>query len=196
MRKFFCKNVFRSFALVLVIISAMAFGISLGFATAKADVGGQNVSPGQCPYPATGPFGYDGIAEHYACDFPLEINNSRHRCLFGGVVVEMGGGVNVLVFNVQASTYVGVLEGACYWACPDGSMAEEPNPVMTWQGSNTSTAPVKRTPCKSVGPAPVIRSGPAPQPAPAPAPDAAPPPGGPTPGQQDSGPAAPVELVP
>ncbi len=165
-------------------------------AVAYADVGGQQISPGQCPYPAVGPFGYDGIAQHYVCDFPTEINGSHHRCVFGGAAVTVVGGVSVLIFNASAFTYAGVLEGQCYWACPDGSMAEEPNPVMTWQGSSASTTPVVRSKCQPIGPNPFANRAPAQprtpaQPAsePRPAPEV-------TPGQSDSGPAAPVQLVP
>lgn len=159
-------------------------------AVASADVGGQQISPGQCPYPAVGPFGYDGVAEHYECDFPTEINGSRHRCVFGGAAVTVVAGVSLLVFNASALEPVGVLEGECYWACPDGSMAEEPNPVMTWQGSSTATTPVVRSKCQPIGPNPFANRAPA-QPAPEPGP--AP---GVTPGQSDTGPAAPAQLVP
>lgn len=158
--------------------------------SASADVGGEQGSPGQCPYPAVGPFGLDGIALHYACDFPTEINGSHHRCIFGGAQTNITAGVNLPFFNVGVLQPAGVLEGACYWACPDESMAEEPNPVLTWQGSSAATTPVVRSKCQPIGPNPFANRAPA-QPAsePGPAPEV-------TPGQSDTGPSAPVQLVP
>lgn len=145
------RDILRWFAIGCA-IGAFITAVLVVFAVAKAraDVGGQQVSPGNCPYPAVGPFGFDGVAEHYACDFPTEINGSHHRCLFGGAATSVVAGVSLFVFNAGVVQPVGVLEGQCYWACPDGSMAEEPNPVGTWQGSSTATTPVKRTPCKSI----------------------------------------------
>jgi hypothetical protein len=181
---------------IRIVVAALAVSLCTVWVTlcviASADVGGQQISPGQCPYPAVGPFGYDGVAEHYECDFPTEINGSRHRCVFGGAVVTVVAGVSLLVFNASALEPVGVLEGECYWACPDGSMAEEPNPVMTWQGSSTATTPVVRSKCQPIGPNPFANRAPA-QPAPTPAPASAP---EITPGQSDTGPAAPAQLVP
>lgn len=176
-------------------VSVCAVWVSL-CPSASADVGGQQISPGQCPYPAVGPFGYDGVAQHYECDFPTEVNGSHHRCLFGGAAVTVVGGVTLPIFSASALEPVGVLEGECYWACPDGSMAEEPNPVMTWQGSSTSTTPVVRSKCQPIGPNPFANRAPG-QPAPPPAAEPAAEPGsGTTPGQADTGPAAPVQLVP
>jgi hypothetical protein len=180
------------------VVAALAISFCTVWASAGvalADVGGQQISPGNCPYPEVGPFGFDGVAEHYACKGPTEINNSARWCLFGGVATTITAGVTIVMFTVGIQQPVGILEGVCYWACPDGSVAEEPDPVMTWQGSSTSTQPVKphRRPCKTIGPMPQLAGG---QPAGAPA---LPPPGQPdatTNGQADTGPAAPAQIVP
>lgn len=134
--------------------------------SSKADVGGQVPSPSSCSYPATGAFGLDGIVDHYVCDYPLEINSSRHHCVFGGAAATVGANVSLWIFQASISTNIGVLEGVCYWACPDGSVSAEPNPVGTWQGSSSSTTPVTRTKCKTIAPNPL---------APPPPPDAEPP---------------------
>src|SRR5438270_13860126 len=113
--------------------------------SASADVGGQVPSPSSCSYPAIGAFGLDGIAEHYVCDYPTEINGSHHHCVYGGAAALVGAQVSLLIFSATIATNAGVLEGICYWACPDGSVAAEPNPVMTWQGSALATTPVARS---------------------------------------------------
>lgn len=147
------QRVWRAFA-PYTLVGALA--LSLGSAAvARADVGGEQYSPGQCPYPAVGAFGLDGVAEHYVCDFPTEINGSKHHCVYGGAASLVGANVGLLIFSASIGTSLGVLEGVCYWACPDGSVAGEPNPVQTWQGSSTATAPVKRSSCVSVAPNPV-----------------------------------------
>lgn len=138
------------------VVGALALSAWLGsLAVAHADAGGQQYSPGQCPYPAIGAFGLDGIAQHYVCDYPLEINNSRHHCVYGGSAALVGANISLLIFSASIATYAGVLEGVCYWACPDGSVAPEPNPVQTWQGSASSTQPVRRVRCDAVAPSPI-----------------------------------------
>jgi hypothetical protein len=147
---------------LLMVVGALIAAAVLYGPIARADVGGQQISPGQCPYPAVGPFGFDGVAEHYACDYPTEINGAHHRCVFGGAATSVVAGVSLLVFNLGVIQPMGVLEGLCYWACPDGSQAEEPNPIGTWQGSSSATMPVKRAPCTSIAANPFAQ--PEPQP--------------------------------
>lgn len=136
-------------AFAAVLLSALAAP------QARADAGGQTPGPGSCGYPAVGAFGLDGIVDHYVCDYPTEINGSRHHCVYGGAAATVSASVSLFIFQASIATAVGVLEGVCYWACPDGSISAEPNPVNTWQGSAEATTPVKRSPCKAIAPNPV-----------------------------------------
>jgi hypothetical protein len=139
----------KRLALLMVVVWLIAAGV------ARADVGGEQFAPGQCPYPAVGGFGLDGVGQHYVCDFPTEINGSRHHCVYGGAAAFVGANLNLLIVQFSVLTNAGVLEGVCYWACPDGSVSAEPNPVQTWQGSASSTVPVKRTDCNALAPNPI-----------------------------------------
>lgn len=158
------RNVFRAAAAVLFVVATVLFGAGV----AKADVGGQVPSPSSCSYPAIGAFGLDGVPVHYVCVYPTEINGSRHTCVFGGVAGVITGNVGLGIFGASITLAVGVLEGICYWACPDFSVAAEPNPALTWQGSSAETTPVKRSKCVTVAPNPIVQ----PEPNPAPAPNA------------------------
>lgn len=164
-----------SVRIVITVAAVIAMLIAWDHAMARGDVGGQVPSPSSCSYPAVGAFGLDGVADHYVCDYPTEINGSRHHCVYGGTAALAAANISLLVFQFSIATNVGVLEGVCYWACPDGSVAAEPNPVQTWQGSSSDTTPVVRSTCKPIGPNPV----PPPPPAPEVNPFLPPPPGPP-----------------
>jgi hypothetical protein len=150
-------------------------------APAHASIDGSVPSPGGCDYPSVGTFGAAFGEYDYACQFPVEENGSRHTTLFGGGMWIVSGtiGVSFLMFNasVSATAPAGVLRGISYWACPDFSFAEVPNPPGAWKSY------LKPKPCKSIAPRPeLIRDMPAPPPGmpapPAPPqPELAPPPG-------------------
>jgi hypothetical protein len=141
---------------------------------AHADIGGTVPSPGECPYPATGAFGAAGGEYDYACQFPVEINGSRHTTLFGGGMWFITGtvGFSFLMFNASLSAQApaGVLRGITYFACPDFSMAADPNPPGAWKDE------IHPPPCKPLAPRPVlIRPGDQPPPPPGIPPPPAPP---------------------
>jgi hypothetical protein len=84
----------------------------------------------------------------------VELNGARHTTLFGGGMWMVTGtlGASFLVFNVSvsATSPAGVLRGITYWACPDFSMAEPPNPPGAWKNNITPTK------CKTIGPKPEL----------------------------------------
>lgn len=138
-------------------------------APSRATVDGSVPSPGSCDFPSTGTFGASMGEYDYACQFPVEENGSRHTTLFGGGMwqVTASFGVSFMVFNagISATVPTGVLRGITYWACPDFSFSDAPNPPGAWKSY------LIPKPCKSIGPKPdLIRDG-MPQP----------PPGAPTP---------------
>ena len=141
-------------------------------APARADVGGSVPSPGGCDFPSVGTFGAAFGEYDYACQFPIEENGSRHTTLYGGGMwsVTAAFGVSFMVFNASISATIptGVLRGITYWACPDFSMADAPNPPGAWKNY------LKPKPCKSIAPKPeLLRDMPAPPPG-APVPPAPP----------------------
>jgi hypothetical protein len=138
----------RNLFVLLWISATILFAASIP--KAQADVDGDTAGPGGCSYPAIGAFGLDGVAQHYVCDYPTEINGSKHHCVYGGAAALVGANFSLLIFSASIATNIGVLEGICYWACPDGSVAAEPNPVQTWQGSAGQTAPVRRNKCTPI----------------------------------------------
>lgn len=147
-----------------------------GVAPANADIGGSVPSPGECPYPATGAFGAAGGEYDYACQFPVEINGSRHTTLFGGGMWQVSAtvGISFMMFNASLGVLIpaGVLRGITYFACPDLSMAADPNPPGAWKNE------IHPPPCKPLAPRPVlIRPGDEPQPPPGVPPPPPPPPG-------------------
>lgn len=156
-------------------LTAIALALTLAPA-ARADVDGTVPSPGSCPYPAVGTFGAAFGEYDYACQFPLEINGARHTTLFGGGMwqVQTTVGVSFMVFNASVSAFIpaGVLRGISYWACPDFSMAEQPNPPGAWKNLITPAR------CKTLAPRPVLIQ---PGDEPAPPPGTPPPPGLPPP---------------
>lgn len=152
---------------LLCLFAAMLFvceTLLLPMSSAHADAGGQVTGPNSCDYPAVGAWGLDGIANHWFCNMPTEINGSHHECVYAGVGTQLNLAASVLIFSASITTPFGVMEGACWWACPDHSMAAEPNPVQTWQGSSQATAPVVRSKCKTIAPNPLQPAPPEPGP--------------------------------
>lgn len=132
-------------------------------AVARADVDGAVPSPGNCPYPGVGPFGAAFGEYDFYCAFPTEINGSHWQVLFGGGMWQVTAGVqaNIMMvsFNVGVIAPAGVLRGITYFACPDLSMADAPNPPGAWKNE------IHPGKCKTIAPRPVlIRDGDEPQP--------------------------------
>lgn len=155
----------RWLAIPLWLAALLIFGCGV----ARSDVGGSVPSPGGCDYPAVGTFGAAFGEYDYACQFPVEENGSRHTTLYGGGMwtVQYTAGVSFLMFNASVSPYVptGVLRGITYWACPDFSMSDAPNPPGAWK------AFLKPKPCKTIAPEPqLLRDGMPPPPLGAPPP--------------------------
>jgi hypothetical protein len=124
-----------------------------GIAPARANVGGSVPSPGECDYPGVGTFGAAFGEYDAGCAFPTEINGSHWQLLYGGGMwqVQAGAGFSLGVsLNFQVNSPAGVLRGITYWACPDLSMAEAPNPPGAWNQHITPS------PCKTVAPRPVL----------------------------------------
>lgn len=121
---------------------------------ASADVGGQVPAPGGCDYPFIGPGGAAFGEYDQFCQGPLEINGSRWTKIFGGGMwtASVGGGLNLAIVNINAAvtTPVGVLRSIAYYACPDGSVADWPNPPGAWKNA------IYPVPCKAVAPKPVL----------------------------------------
>lgn len=155
-------------ALLVALVMMVVFA-----APAQADIGGSVPSPGGCDYPATGIFGAAMGEYDYGCQMPVEINGARWTTLFGGGMWQVNANLGVTFMMFTASIGVqfpaGVLRGISYWACPDMSMADQPNPVGAWNKKITPT------PCKTLAPMPqLLRDGmPAPPPG---APEPPPPP--------------------
>lgn len=148
---------------LLLILAAVIAVAVFAAAPARADVGGSVPSPGGCDYPSVGTFGAAFGEYDYACQFPVEENGSRHTTLYGGGMwqVTASFGVSFMIFNagISATVPVGVLRGISYYACPDFSFADQPNPPGAWKNY------LKPKPCKSIGPKPeLLRDMPAPPP--------------------------------
>lgn len=140
--------------IILTLLAALILSAPL----ARADVDGSVPSPGNCAYPGVGPFGASFGEYDFYCAFPTEINGSHWQVLYGGGMWQVQAGLSatfVMVgVSVSATVPAGVLRGITYWACPDLSFAEQPNPPGAWQHKLT---PEK---CKSIGPMPkLIRDG-------------------------------------
>lgn len=153
---------------------------------ASADVGGETPGPGLCDYPMTGSAGMDFSVYHYECHGPIEINGSHWQAFYGGAAAQatvgVGLGISILNLNASISPTVGVLEGVVYWACPDLTMAEQPNPPGAW---STKITPVK---CKTIAPKPAFLDRPPPESIGPPNPLAPPPPPPPPPPADDTPP--------
>lgn len=136
---------------VLMVVAAAWLAAAV---TARADVDGSAPSPGSCPYPAVGTFGAAFGEYDYACQFPVEINGSRHTTLYGGGMwqVTASAGVSFLIFTAGISAQIpsGVLRGITYWACPDFSMSAAPNPPGAWKNE------IAPAPCKTIAPKPQV----------------------------------------
>lgn len=149
--------------LAILWLSAAAW-FCLAIPASRADIGGSVPSPGSCDYPAVGSFGAAGGEYDYVCQFPVEINGSRHTTLFGGGMwqVTATAGVSFLMFNATLGAQIpaGVLRGITYWACPDFSMSAAPNPPGAWKNE------IDPAPCKTIAPKPVLIPDDAPQPPP------------------------------
>jgi hypothetical protein len=138
--------------LVLMLFGGMLAAGFVVVANARADVGGSVPAPGTCDYPAIGSSGLDGPGVfHYVCDYPTEINGSHHHCQWGGAATLLTVGASMLIFNSALSTQTGIVEGVCWWACPDLSVSPPPNPVAAWQNSTA----LKPATCKTVAPNPL-----------------------------------------
>lgn len=131
------------------ILVTAGFLLALWPPLAHADVGGTVPSPGNCEYPAVGTFGMEFGVDHYSCAFPMEINGSHHQCIYAGIAAQATGGVSFMFVNASISLPVGVLEGVCYWACPDLTQADPPNPPGAWKSY------LPPTKCKTIGESPV-----------------------------------------
>jgi hypothetical protein len=139
-------------------------------APAKADLGGSVPGPGGCDYPMIGGSGASFGEYDYACAGPTEINGSHWESLYGGGMWQANAGVSILFINASVTTPVGVLRGITYWACPDLSMSDPPNPPGAWK---SYIVPAK---CKTVGAKPELLPDGQPAPPPgAPDPPVAPP---------------------
>lgn len=149
----------KTVATLAVMVAAMSVPV------ARANVDGSVPSPGACDYPGVGSFGAAFGEYDYACAFPTEINGSHWQTLFGGGMWQVTAGVqaNIMMvsFNVGVIAPVGVLRGITYWACPDLSVADQPNGIGAWKN------PMTPSKCKTIAPMPVlIRDGDQPQPPP------------------------------
>jgi hypothetical protein len=118
--------------------------------SAKADVDGAVPGPGLCQYPGIGGSGAAFGEFDYSCAFPTEVNGSHWQCLYGGAMSFGTVGVGILMFNASITTPVGVLRGACWWACPSLEQAEAPNPPGGWKYHIEPPA------CKPTGPNPLL----------------------------------------
>jgi hypothetical protein len=134
-------------------------------APARSDVDGSVPGPGLCSYPGTCTSGAAFGEYDYASAFPTEINGSHWQCLYGGAMYSGNAGVSIMFINASITSPLGVLRGACWWACPDAmlSLAEQPRPPGAWKNY---MVPSK---CKPIGVAPLPIKVPEP---PAPASDA------------------------
>jgi len=112
---------------------------------------------------------------HYECHGPTEENGAHWQAFYGGAAAQatVGATISAPFFGVNASISpnVGVLEGRQYWACPDLSVAEQPDPVGEW-----SHRKIGHPQCKTIAPKPDFLNQPPPEPIGPPNPFAPPPP--------------------
>jgi hypothetical protein len=120
-------------------------------APARADVDGAVPGPGLCSYPGTCTSGAAFGEYDYASAFPTEVNGSHWECVYGGAMYLGNAGVSIMFFNASVTSPLGVLRGACWWACPDAmlSLSAPPNPAGAWKNY------LKPSVCKPIGPAPI-----------------------------------------
>lgn len=120
-------------------------------APSRANVDGSVPGPGLCDYPGICTSGAAFGEYDYASFFPPEINGSQWTCLYGGAMFAGNAGVSFMFVNASITSPLGVLRGACWYACP-GPMLEStsfPNPPGAWKNE---LHPAK---CKPTGPAPI-----------------------------------------
>lgn len=157
------------------LLAIFVLTLCLGVAPARADVGGEVPGPGGCDYPMVGSQGMEFSVYHYECHGPTEENGSHWQAFYGGAaaLASVGGGVNISFLSLTASISptVGVLEGRQYWACPDLSEAEQPDPVGAW-----SIRKIGHPKCTTIAPKPAFLNEPPPEPIGPPNPLAPPPP--------------------
>lgn len=178
--------------IVTVTITALVALWCSSTAPAGADIGGQVPGPGTCDYPMTGSQGMEFGIYDYACAGPVEVNGSHWQAFYGGAAalgtVGVNAGISIaflqLGLNASISAPVGVLRGVSYWACPDLSVAAQPNPVGKW---GEKIVPTK---CKTILPKPAFLSEPPPAP-PGPPNPLMPPPPAPAPDQPPAPPISP-----
>lgn len=143
----------------LLCILIFACSLIAGAPLAKSDLGGEVPSPGNCDYPAQGTWGLDGPGVyHWLCVMPVEENGSRHTCITLGAATQLTIGVSFPIISASVQTPTGIIEGLCYYACPDLSPADWPNPPGAWK---SYIVPHK---CKPIGSPPLIVSAAPPQP--------------------------------
>jgi hypothetical protein len=151
----------KKHTIALAILSAA--WLCLAVPVTHADIGGNIPGPGLCDYPGVGSSGNVMGGNWFYCDFPTEINGSHWHCAYG-IFVLGGLGGNGPNFGATLGLQIGGGGGNCYWACPDMTQAEQPNPPGAWKNKIT---PEK---CKTVGDVPTIL-GPELSPPPAPHPE-------------------------
>jgi hypothetical protein len=150
---------FRIAAALLWVVAALI----LFAAPASGDVDGSVPGPGLCSYPGICTSGAAFGEYDYASAFPTEINGSHWQCLYGGAMFSGNAGVSIMFINASITSPLGVLRGACWWACPDAalSLAQQPNPPGAWKNY------MKASKCKPIGVAPLPIKPPVAPPAPA-----------------------------
>jgi hypothetical protein len=109
------------------------------------------IAPGLCDYPSICTSGAAFGEYDYAEFWPIEVNGAQRTCLLGGAMYSGTAGVSVPFVNFSVTTPIGVIRGACWYACP-GPLLEQadwPNPPGAWK--NTIHPPK----CRPIGPAPI-----------------------------------------
>lgn len=164
------QSILKRMMLAATVAAGLFVAAIITAPAAQANVDGSVPSPGACDYPGIGGFGAAFGEYDYACAFPTEINGSHWQTLFGGGMWSGTGGLSFMFVNFSITTPIGVLRGVTYWACPDLSTADPPNPIGAWKNE------IHPSKCKTVGPKPELIPDNAPPPPPdVPQPPAAPP---------------------
>jgi hypothetical protein len=140
-------------ATAAAIILCLMLRAALSSAVAHADSGnfGPGPAPGLCTYPFTCTVGEaGGIVASYWYDEvdPVELNGSHRHCHY--VIVGTEGNVQIgfqmmITASVGAEGPVGGGGGACYYQCPDGQLAQTPNPPGGWKDA------IRPTKCQPIG---------------------------------------------
>lgn len=168
----------------LVVLLIVVVAMVLCAPVADGDVGNVGgVAPGLCEYPSVCTSGAAFGEYDYSETWPTEVNGSHRQCLLGGAMYSGTAGASAIFFNVSVTSPLGVIRGACWYACPDPWLSDAgfPNPPGSWK---SYLVPKK---CEPIGPAPIPINPPPPA-------DAPPPP--PPPGLPVLAPFAPAPLIP